>query len=52
MAERATELLLLPENDKCMLLDVGCGSGLSGSVLEAKGHHWIGLDISSAMIGM
>lgn len=51
MCERAIELLLLPEDKPCFLLDIGCGSGLSGSVLEDNGHIWIGMDISSAMLG-
>jgi 2-polyprenyl-3-methyl-5-hydroxy-6-metoxy-1,4-benzoquinol methylase len=34
-----------------MLLDIGCGSGLSGSVLEENGHFWVGIDISAAMLG-
>lgn len=51
MCERAIELLLLPEDTPCYLLDIGCGSGLSGSVLEDQGHFWVGLDISTAMLG-
>lgn len=51
MSERAIELLTLPEDQSCLLLDIGCGSGLSGSVLEEQGHVWIGVDISSAMLG-
>jgi len=50
MSERAIELLLLPEDTPCYLLDVGCGSGLSGSVLEDQGHFWVGLDISKSML--
>lgn len=50
MTERALELLLLPE-ETCFLLDIGCGSGLSGSVLTDNDHQWIGVDISSAMLG-
>lgn len=50
MTERAIELLLLPEDQQCLLLDIGCGSGLSGSVLEDSGHHWIGMDISPSML--
>lgn len=50
MCERAIELLLLPEDKSCFLLDIGCGSGLSGSVLEDQGHVWVGVDISSAML--
>lgn len=51
MCERAVELLLLPDDTPCYLLDVGCGSGLSGSVLEDQGHYWVGMDISTAMLG-
>lgn len=49
MSERAVELLLLPERP-CMILDIGCGSGISGGVLEEKGHFWVGLDISPHML--
>lgn len=52
MTERCLELLLLPEDISCFLLDVGCGSGLSGTVLEENGHMWIGIDISPSMLGM
>jgi len=50
LAERAYELLELPEDEPCVLLDVGCGSGLSGEVLTENGHQWIGIDISEHMI--
>jgi 16S rRNA G1207 methylase RsmC len=30
MAERCLELLALPENEPKFILDIGCGSGLSG----------------------
>ncbi|XP_068623512.1 18S rRNA (guanine-N(7))-methyltransferase [Battus philenor] len=50
MTERCIELLVLPEDTPCLLLDIGCGSGLSGTVLEENGHLWIGLDISPAML--
>lgn len=52
MSERAIELLVLPDEESCLLLDIGCGSGLSGSVLQDYGHMWIGIDISSAMLGV
>ncbi|XP_063628507.1 probable 18S rRNA (guanine-N(7))-methyltransferase [Cydia splendana] len=52
MTERCLELLLLPEDTPCLLLDIGCGSGLSGSVLEENGHMWIGMDISNSMLGV
>ncbi|XP_078086414.1 18S rRNA (guanine-N(7))-methyltransferase isoform X2 [Mustelus asterias] len=50
MSERAVELLNLPEDQPCFLLDVGCGSGLSGDYLSEEGHHWVGVDISAAML--
>uniref|UniRef100_A0A8D2J118 18S rRNA (guanine-N(7))-methyltransferase n=1 Tax=Varanus komodoensis TaxID=61221 RepID=A0A8D2J118_VARKO len=50
MSERAVELLGLPEDHQCLLLDVGCGSGLSGDYISEQGHCWVGLDISSAML--
>uniref|UniRef100_A0ACD5ZH08 Uncharacterized protein n=1 Tax=Avena sativa TaxID=4498 RepID=A0ACD5ZH08_AVESA len=51
ISERALELLALP-NDGVpkMLLDIGCGSGLSGETLTEHGHHWIGCDISESML--
>ncbi|KAM4701458.1 18S rRNA (guanine-N(7))-methyltransferase [Discoglossus pictus] len=50
MSERAVELLNLPEGQPCFLLDVGCGSGLSGDYISELGHHWVGIDISPAML--
>lgn len=50
MTERALELLLLPKDESCLLLDVGCGSGLSGMTLNEYDHFWIGIDISIHMI--
>ncbi|KAK2707755.1 probable 18S rRNA (guanine-N(7))-methyltransferase [Artemia franciscana] len=50
MAERAIELLALPEDCPSYILDIGCGSGLSGEALTEQGHHWVGVDISSAML--
>jgi 18S rRNA (guanine1575-N7)-methyltransferase len=51
MSERALELLELPERP-CVVLDLGCGSGLSGEVLSDRGHVWVGTDISTAMLGV
>jgi len=54
MTHRALELLDL--QDPSFILDVGCGSGLSGEILsnldEDQGgpHTWIGMDISSSML--
>ncbi|XP_023240653.1 probable 18S rRNA (guanine-N(7))-methyltransferase isoform X1 [Centruroides sculpturatus] len=52
MSERAIELLALPDDVPCCILDIGCGSGLSGQVLEEQGHSWIGVDISQAMLNI
>ena len=52
MSQRAYELLMLPEDEPCLILDIGCGSGLSGNVLEENGHYWIGVDISQSMLNV
>jgi len=51
MTERALELLNLPDRP-CLLLDIGCGSGLSGEQITEAGHYWTGLDISLDMLSM
>ncbi|KAK5123979.1 hypothetical protein LTR85_002176 [Meristemomyces frigidus] len=54
MTNRALELLDLKEPS--FILDVGCGSGLSGEILsnveedEGGPHTWVGMDISSSML--
>ncbi|KDN51788.1 hypothetical protein RSAG8_00336, partial [Rhizoctonia solani AG-8 WAC10335] len=45
MTLRALELLNLPEGDSPFLLDIGCGSGLSGEILDEHGYDWVGVDI-------
>lgn len=47
---RAIELLLLPTDRPSYILDMGCGSGLSGQVLEEQGHVWVGCDVSRDML--
>ena len=47
---RAIELLDLPPGRPSYILDVGCGSGLSGEALEEAGHYWLGCDISKDML--
>ena len=47
---RAVELLQLEPGHPSFLLDVGCGSGLSGKVLQEDGHYWIGCDVSKSML--
>eukprot|EP00929_Paragymnodinium_shiwhaense_P115450 TRINITY_DN84336_c0_g1_i1.p1 TRINITY_DN84336_c0_g1~~TRINITY_DN84336_c0_g1_i1.p1 ORF type:complete len:319 (-),score=72.74 TRINITY_DN84336_c0_g1_i1:129-980(-) len=49
MAERCIELLQLPDTP-CLLLDIGCGSGISGETITDEGHMWIGYDISRSML--
>ncbi|EPB72070.1 hypothetical protein ANCCEY_08821 [Ancylostoma ceylanicum] len=49
MAERALELLALPEEKSAFLLDIGCGTGISGGVLANSGHCWVGLDLGKPL---
>ncbi|EFY86469.1 methyltransferase [Metarhizium acridum CQMa 102] len=54
MTRRALELLNL--KTPSLILDVGCGSGLSGEILSAVDpsdggpHAWIGMDVSPSML--
>lgn len=42
LTERALELLALPDDgEPKLLLDLGCGSGLSGEALTERGHIWL-----------
>jgi 18S rRNA (guanine1575-N7)-methyltransferase len=50
MTKRALEILAIPKGKQKLLLDIGCGSGISGSVLAQRGHMWVGMDISRAML--
>lgn len=52
LAQRAYDLLEIPQEDTTpkLLLDLGCGSGISGSILSEANHHWFGLDISESML--
>lgn len=51
LTERALELLALPDDQPSFILDIGCGSGLSGQVISDNGHYWVGVDISAPMLG-
>lgn len=51
MTDRALELLQLPPGESQFLLDIGCGSGLSGEILDEDGHIWVGVDIAPSMLG-
>lgn len=46
------EILSIPEDKRALILDIGCGSGLSGSVLTEHGHVWVGMDISRSMLNI
>jgi 18S rRNA (guanine1575-N7)-methyltransferase len=54
MTRRALELLNL--DSPSLILDVGCGSGLSGEILssvpedEGGPHTWVGMDVSASML--
>eukprot|EP00768_Dysnectes_brevis_P003738 gnl/Dysnectes_brevis/2658_a3215_1173.p1 GENE.gnl/Dysnectes_brevis/2658_a3215_1173~~gnl/Dysnectes_brevis/2658_a3215_1173.p1 ORF type:complete len:285 (-),score=78.37 gnl/Dysnectes_brevis/2658_a3215_1173:68-811(-) len=50
MAERAIQLLNIPEGSHGLVLDIGCGSGLSGKVLSEAGYSWVGTDIAPDML--
>jgi len=51
LTERAIELLNFQDGEPKLILDIGCGTGISGKVLEHKGgHFWIGCDISKSML--
>ncbi|KAG6376488.1 williams-Beuren syndrome critical region protein 22 [Boletus reticuloceps] len=51
MTYRALELLNLPPDQPAFLLDIGCGSGLSGEILDEEGYMWAGVDIAPSMLG-
>lgn len=50
MTLRALELLNLDSDQPHFLLDLGCGSGLSGEILTEENYNWIGMDISPSML--
>jgi 18S rRNA (guanine1575-N7)-methyltransferase len=52
MTYRALELLMLTPGEPAFLLDIGCGSGLSGEILDEEGYIWAGVDISPSMLGI
>ena len=51
MTYRALELLNLPPGEPAFLLDIGCGSGLSGEILDEEGYVWTGADVAPSMLG-
>jgi 18S rRNA (guanine1575-N7)-methyltransferase len=41
----------MPPDEPSFLLDIGCGSGLSGEILDEEGYIWAGVDIAPSMLG-
>lgn len=52
MTKRCFDLLSLSSSEQKLILDLGCGPGLSGKVIEEEGHNWVGLDISTNMLSV
>jgi len=52
MSERAIELMVIPTDTPAYILDLGCGSGISGETLTDYGYEWIGCDISHSMLSV
>jgi 18S rRNA (guanine1575-N7)-methyltransferase len=50
ITQRAIEMLAFSDDSPKYVLDIGCGSGLSGQALEEAGHYWVGCDISKDML--
>ena len=50
LTERALEILAFPPERKSLILDIGCGSAISGCVITEHGHEWVGMDISKWML--
>ena len=50
LTERSLEILAIPEGKQRMILDIGAGTGISGSVLSEYEHIWVGTDISRGML--
>ena len=52
LTERAMEILAIPAGKPRLLLDIGCGTGISGKVLSEYEHMWVGCDISKGMLNV
>jgi 18S rRNA (guanine1575-N7)-methyltransferase len=52
LTERALEILAIPADKPRLLLDIGAGTGISGSVLSEYLHMWVGTDISEGMLNV
>ena len=52
LTERALEILAIPPAKQRLLLDIGAGTGISGSILSENEHMWVGTDISGGMLNV
>ena len=52
MADRCLEMLCLEANEPAYVLDLGCGSGISGEAITDAGYEWVGVDISHSMLSV
>ena len=52
LAQRCIELLSFEDDEPKFILDIGCGSGISGAELTDSGHFWDGIDISRDMLSI
>jgi 18S rRNA (guanine1575-N7)-methyltransferase len=50
LTERALEILGLDSPWPAFILDVGCGSAISGSTISDAGHFWCGVDVAAEML--
>jgi 18S rRNA (guanine1575-N7)-methyltransferase len=49
ITQRAIDLLEI-NMENPIILDLGCGSGLSGQTISENGYEWVGMDISPSML--
>jgi predicted TPR repeat methyltransferase len=42
--------IFISASQPCLVLDLGCGSGLSGECLEDNGHYWYTISLISILL--
>lgn len=52
IARRCIELLHISDIQSQLVLDIGCGSGISGNILTQECINWVGVDISPSMLSL
>ena len=50
LTERAMELIDVDSGNSQLILDVGCGTSISGQVFSENGHFFVGVDIAPEML--